>query len=199
MIKDRKEYFLQILRKYGAYLEGHFKLSSGLHSYAYIQCAKVLQYPWIAKEMGEFLYEMLQPEKIDFVISPALGGIIIGHEVAAKCGCRFIFAERENDEFKLRRGFQIKEGEKGIIIEDVITTGKATKEIWQIVELAQGVVKGIGCIINRSKNFNVSIPFKSIMELEIENYEPEVCRLCKEGVPLQTPGSRYLKIEKKGD
>lgn len=187
-----KEYFLNLLKDKGAYLEGHFKLSSGLHSSAYIQCAKILQYPPIAKEMAEYLYDLLPEKELDFVISPALGGIIIGHEVAKKYGCRFIFAEREKEEFKLRRGFYIEEGEKALIIEDVITTGKATKEIWQIIESYKGIVKGIGCIVNRSKNFKVSVPFKSIISLEIENYLPEDCPLCKEGKPIYAPGSRYL-------
>jgi orotate phosphoribosyltransferase len=184
---------LELLRRYGAYLEGHFKLSSGLHSGAYIQCAQILQYPKVAAEIGEYLASEFKQMQVDLVISPAIGGIIIGHEVARALDCRCVFGEREDDVMKLRRGFEVKEGEKCIIIEDVITTGKATKEIWNLVENGGGIVKGVGCIVNRSQGLNLALPIIHYVKLEIANYKPEDCPMCKRGDPIVSPGSRWIK------
>lgn len=182
-----------LLKKYGAYIEGHFKLSSGLHSGAYVQCAKVLQYPEVASEIGDYLAESFKEMNVDVVISPAIGGILIGYEVARALKCRCIFGERENDIMKLRRGFEIREGEKCIIIEDVITTGKATKEMWEITEANGGIIKGVGCIVDRSKCLELPIRIKHYIRLEIPNYQPEECPMCKRGEPIESPGSRWVK------
>ena len=188
--------YLKLLKKYEAYLEGHFQLSSGLHSGAYVQCAKVLQYPAAAQELGEYLAQNFAQNQIDLVISPALGGIIIGHEVARSLGCKCIFAERENDVMKLRRGFDINKGEHCLIIEDVITTGKATKEMWNIVDENKGKIEGVGCIVNRSEGFPVPVPFYHIVKLQIQNYKSEECPMCKKNIPLYVPGSRWSKSKK---
>ncbi|OGF62261.1 MAG: orotate phosphoribosyltransferase [Candidatus Fischerbacteria bacterium RBG_13_37_8] len=185
--------FLALLKEKGAYLEGHFKLSSGLHSGAYVQCARVLQYPDVAYDLGAYLGEQFKGNRIDVVLSPALGGILIGHEVARELGCRCVFGERENDSMKLRRGFEIYEGEHCLIVEDVITTGKATREMWDIVVNNKGTVAGVGCIVNRSEGFSVSVPLFHIVRLKIENYQPEQCPMCQKNEPITSPGSRWGK------
>lgn len=181
-----------LLKGYGAYIEGHFKLSSGLHSGAYVQCAKVLQYPRVAGEIGEYLAESFRGMHVDVVMSPAIGGILIGHEVARALGCRCIFGERENDVMKLRRGFEIREGEICVIIEDVITTGRATREMWGLAEANGGIVKGVGCIVDRSEGLELPVEIKHYIRLGIPNYQPKKCPMCKRGEPIESPGSRWV-------
>ncbi|MBA7467181.1 Orotate phosphoribosyltransferase [subsurface metagenome] len=189
---------LEIFQKSGALLSGHFRLSSGLHSGKYLQCALVLQYPDLAEKLCNQLASRLElrGSKIDAVISPAIGGIIVGQEVAKVLGCRAIFCEREEGKMKLRRGFEIRKEERVVVVEDVITTGGSAKEIVEIVQGMGGKVKGIGAIVDRSKpSFSdelatLNLPLNSLLRIDIETYSPEECPICKKGIPLQKPGSK---------
>lgn len=189
---------LEIFQKSGALLSGHFRLSSGLHSAKYLQCALVLQYPDLAEKLcGQLACEFKLPgSKINAVVSPAVGGVIVGHEVAKVLGCRALFCEREQGKMKLRRGFEIRKGETIVITEDVITTGGSVKEIVEIVKGMGGEVEGIGAIVDRSKSSfsdelaSLNLPLNSLLKIDIETYSPEECPICKKGIPLEKPGSR---------
>lgn len=182
---------LDIFQENQALLKGHFQLSSGLHSEKYLQCALVLQHPKFAKKLGQSLAEQFPAGQIDAVISPALGGLIIGHEVAKALGVRFIFTERQDGAMTLRRGFSIAKGERFIVIEDVFTTGGSTKEVVEVVKGYGGNVIGVGAIIDRSeKDIDFGVPGKFLLKLTIKTFKPENCPLCKEGMPVHKPGSR---------
>ncbi len=186
---------LDLFRKAGAYLQGHFRLTSGLHSPEYLQCALVLQHPVHAEELGRRLasaVRRIEPvRKIDMVVSPAAGGLIIGHEVARTLGARHIFTEREQARMTLRRGFRVEHGETAVVIEDVITTGGSSKEVVQYLG-AEGVnVLAAGSIIDRSGGrANLGVPRVSLSTLEVTSYDASNCPLCAQGISLQKPGSR---------
>jgi orotate phosphoribosyltransferase len=190
---------LNILEKTGAILDGHFLLSSGLHSNIYIQCAKLLQHPKDAEKVGRALAEkfissgLQQP---DVIVSPALGGIIIGHEVARAINKSHIFVEKVNGKPTLRRGFTIESGTKFIVVEDVATTGKSIMEVVSLLRDLGGIPVAILTIIDRSDNNELpfgDIPFISLMKQTIETYKPDNCPLCKSGIPVTKPGSRIIK------
>ena len=188
---------LEIFEKTNSLLEGHFLLSSGLHSPQYFQCARVLQYPQYAEELAEDIAAHFPGVDVDLVISPALGGLIIGHEVARVMKTRFIFTERskEKDEIVLRRGFDLEEGEKALIIEDVLTTGGSVHEMLKLLKKESIEVVGNGFIIDRSNNaVKFGVPKYSILELPAIVYPPEECPLCEKGLPIDRPGSRKKKI-----
>ncbi len=199
----RKDSIANLFIKYGGVLEGHFLLSSGLHSDKYFQCAVVLQYPDIAEKVAMLLIEEIRNkifiEKINVVISPALGGIVIGQEVARVIktltanNVRAIFAERDNeDKLVLRRGFNIYENEKVLIVEDVITTGKTTKEIISLVKSYKGDICCISSIFYRGEEIDFGYPYFYIEKLKVNNYKPEECPLCKNSIPIIKPGSRKI-------
>ena len=150
---------VDIFKRRGALLEGHFLLSSGLHSSRYLQCALVLQFPEDAEKLGSELARRFSSEQIDLVIAPALGGVIVAHEVARALGTRALFTEREAGQMQLRRGFQIGQGERALVVEDVITTGGSTREVIGVVESSGGLVVAVGSIIDRSGG-NLSMPYK---------------------------------------
>ncbi len=179
----------EILEKTGAILEGHFLLSSGLHSDRYFQMALVFQYPEYGERVSFELAKIFKNEKIDVVIGPAIGGIILSYELGRILKARSIFAERENGKMKLRRGFNISEGERVLICEDVITTGISVKEVIEIVKKKRGEIVGIGCIVERGKA-KFPYPLKSLLKVEVKNYSPSECPLCKKDIPLLKPGSR---------
>jgi len=182
----------RIFREAGALLEGHFRLSSGLHSGHYIQCALVLQYPRIATHLGARLAEAFAGEPIETVIAPAIGGIIVAHEVARHLEVRAIFAEREAGRFVLRRGFAIAPAERVLIVEDVITTGRSTREVIELVREAGGEAVGVGALVDRSGTaLYFGVPLRTLLQLEWPTYPPDECPLCAAGVPMTTPGSRY--------
>jgi len=187
---------LDLFEQTGAYLRGHFRLSSGLHSSGYLQSALVLQYPKPAELLGRKLAEALSSwtEKmlIGSVISPALGGLIIGHEVARALGVRFLFTERDVDrKMSLRRGFAIAPGEKVIVIEDVITTGGSTREVIDVVRGRGAVAVAAGSIIDRSGGTaDLGIPHVALETLSVPVWEPDRCPLCLNGEPITKPGSR---------
>ena len=180
---------LKILKEKKAFLEGHFLLSSGLHSEGYIQLALVLQYPSIAEGIGKLLSKKFKNKNIKAVISPAIGGIVIGQEVAKFLRAKAIFAERENGRMILRRGFDIIPKEKVLIVEDVVTTAKSIKEVKEIVEREKGVVVGYACIVDRRKN-KKNLSLKSLFKIDIKIYKPSNCPLCRRKIPLVKPGSR---------
>ncbi len=190
-----KSEVLLILKETGALLEGHFELSSGLHSKDYVQCALALQHPEFAEQLGRLLAESFKNKKIEVIIAPALGGIIICHEVARALGARAIFGERlSSSEMALRRGFKIERGENVLVVEDVVTTGGATKEIIGLVEKGGGVIIGCGFIVDRSSGkvgFNTDT--KALVTLEMKTYNPDDCPLCEKGIPLVKPGSKKKK------
>jgi orotate phosphoribosyltransferase len=186
---------LQIFEDTGAYLRGHFRLTSGLHSNEYLQCAKVLQYPEHAEMLGRQLAAALKAlapgRKPDVVIAPAMGGLIIGHEVARALGVRFIFTERDAGKMTLRRGFALQAGEAAVVVEDVVTTGGSSREVIDIARQAGATVAGAGSIIDRSGGkVDLGVPRASLATLEVIAYPPEDCPLCRENVPITKPGSR---------
>lgn len=176
----------------GALLEGHFRLSSGLHSPRYLQCALYLSDPARAEAAGRQLGARLRGCSAHLVVAPALGGVVIGHEVARSLETTFFFAERQDGAMTFRRGFVLEPGWRVLIVEDVITTGGSTREVIAAVEGQGGTVVGVGAIVNRSGKENpfAPLPFTALLELEVPTYPPEVCPLCAGGVPLVKPGSR---------
>lgn len=191
-----EKYILEIFRKTGALLEGHFLLTSGRHSNVYFQCAKVLQYPEYMEKICSNIAERYRDSDIDTVISPAIGGIIVGQEVARQLNKRSIFAEREDKALTLRRGFSIEPGEKILVCEDVVTTGGSVFEVIEIVKNLGGAVAGVGCIVDRSNGkVNFGYPQISAVKMEVVSYMPEECPLCKQGMPVVKPGSRKIKPE----
>jgi orotate phosphoribosyltransferase len=183
---------LAAFRKTGAYLSGHFRLTSGLHSPEYLQCAKVLQYPQHAESFGQAIRTALPDLSIDLVCAPAMGGLIIGHEVARAFGVRFIFTERDGEgNMSLRRGFAITPGERVLIVEDVITTGGSTREVVELLQAAGAEVLAAASIIDRSAGrAEVGVPRIALATLEVTAWEPAVCPLCAQGIPVVKPGSR---------
>jgi len=185
--------YYEIFTKTEALLNGHFLLTSGRHSNQYFQCAKVLQYPEHTVTICKFIADNFRNESIDTVIAPAMGGIIVGQEVARQLGKRSMFAEREDKVLTLRRGFTIQPGEKILICEDVVTTGGSVFEVIDIVVKAGGIIQGVGVIVDRS-NGKVDFGVKTIstLQLEVVSYTPEECPLCKANIPLVKPGSRKV-------
>ena len=175
----------------GALLEGHFQLSSGLHSTVYLQCALVLQFPEKAAMFGEAIARRFDGQGIDLVASPAIGGIVIGHEVARALGARFIWTEREAGQMTLRRGFTIARGEKTLVVEDVITTGGSTRETIDALVGAGADVVAAASIIDRSAGVaDVGVPRTALASLKVASVEADVCDACKLGEPVVKPGSR---------
>jgi orotate phosphoribosyltransferase len=176
----------------GALLTGHFRLSSGLHSDRYLQCARLLMWPERAQSAGRELAEKLAEFSAGAVVSPALGGIVIGHEVARALGTRALFAERQGGAFALRRGFVLEPGERVVVVEDVFTTGGSTKEVCAAVEAAGGRVVAVGSLVDRGAVIDAfSVPARSLISLPIPAWLPADCPLCAKGVALDTPGSRH--------
>jgi orotate phosphoribosyltransferase len=183
---------LDLFKQTGAYLRGHFRLTSGLHSPEYLQCALVLQYPEHAERLGRELAALMPKDrKVDLVAAPAVGGLIIGHEVARALGARFIFAERDAGKMTLRRGFSVQDGETAVVVEDVITTGGSSREVVEVLSAAGAGVIAAGSIIDRSGgHVDIGVPRVALSTLQAITYPPENCPLCRDGVPVVKPGSR---------
>ncbi len=181
---------MEAFRETGAYLKGHFRLTSGLHSDEYLQCALVLQHPAIAEKLGRELAALLPA--CDFIAAPALGGLIIGHEVARAKGVPFLFTERDAaTKMTLRRGFSVRPGQTAVVIEDVVTTGGSTREVIQLLQGLGAHVAAAGSVIDRSGgSVDLGVPRVALATLQVKTWDPEVCPLCKEGIPVQKPGSR---------
>jgi orotate phosphoribosyltransferase len=184
---------LSLFKQSGALLEGHFRLTSGLHSDRYLQCALVLQNPEWAAALGAALAARLRAlsDSADFVIAPALGGIIVAHEVARAAGVRGLFAERQDGVLRLRRGFKIQPGERAYVVEDVVTTGGSTRETMDVVTQMGGVVIAAGSLIDRTGGrADLGIPRAALAVLDIPAFSPEECPLCRTGSQAIKPGSR---------
>jgi len=182
---------LDLFRRAGALLEGHFKLSSGLHSPGFMQSALVLQYPREAETLGAALAEAVRPLAPDVVMSPALGGIVIGQEVARALNVPAIFAERQDGAMTLRRGFTLAPGARVLVVEDVVTTGGSTRETMDVAMRAGGVVVGAGSIIDRSGgNQGLAVPYSALAQVAFPTYQPDACPLCAAGSTAIKPGSR---------
>ena len=180
----------QAFLDHGALLQGHFLLSSGLHSDRYLQCALVLAHPPRAEEFGRALAEKVYA-KPDLVVSPAMGGLIIGHEVARALGVRHYFTERVDGTVTLRRGFALKPGEKILVVEDVVTTGKSTKEVFELIRAAGAVVSGACSVVDRSEGkADLGAPYAALWTVAVPAWTAMACPACKAGVPVVKPGSR---------
>lgn len=187
------EQVIDQFRTTGALLEGHFQLSSGLHSTVYLQCALVLQFPERAEAFGRAIAEKYRGEGIQLVASPAIGGIVIGHEVARALGARFIWTEREGDQMTLRRGFTVSPGEKTLVVEDVITTGGSTRDTIEALKRAGANVAAAAAIIDRSAgSADVGVPLNALAALKVLSVSAAECDACKLGEPVVKPGSRKV-------
>ena len=189
------EQVIDQFRTTGALLEGHFQLSSGLHSTVYLQCALVLQFPEKAEAFGRAIAERFQGQGIQLVASPAIGGIVIGHEVARALGARFVWTEREAGSMTLRRGFTVSPGEKTLVVEDVVTTGGSTRDTIDALANTGAYVVAAASIIDRSAGTaDVGVPLTALASLKVLSVEPAVCDACKLGEPVVKPGSRSQKV-----
>ena len=188
---------LKVFRQEKALLEGHFLLSSGLHSPNYMQCALVLQKPWIAEKLCRELAKKLKGTKVDVVIGPALGGMIVSYEMGRALKVRSIFAERVDGHFALRRGFELKKNERVLVVEDVITTGKSSLEVIKLVKRSGAKLAGVASIVDRTDGTQIfETKLVSLLSIHINTYKSEDCPLCRgKKISLVKPGSRALKVE----
>jgi orotate phosphoribosyltransferase len=187
----RAEEVVERFRRTGALLEGHFVLTSGLHSTQYLQCALVLQHPAEAEAFGRAIAEPFAGQSVETVVAPAIGGIVIGWEVARSLGARSIWTEREDGRMTLRRGFTVRAGERVLVVEDVVTTGGSTRETCDALRAAGALVVVAASIIDRSAGrADVGVPRVALATLDVPAVAPAACPLCAEGVPVVKPGSR---------
>jgi len=188
-----QEEIMKKFEKTGAILKGHFKLTSGVHSDSYIQCAQVMQYPEFIHNLCSELGKKFKGEDIDVIVGPAMGAIIMSHVMAMVLGpwVRAIFTEREDGKMTLRRSFEIKKGEKVLVVEDVTTTGSSAREVIDIVKSRQAEVVGVVALIDRSGGkVDFGIRYEKLLTIKMNTYEPDNCPLCKKGIPITKPGSR---------
>ncbi|MCT8978200.1 orotate phosphoribosyltransferase [Clostridium sp. CX1] len=192
-MENNQKFIIDIFKECEALLEGHFLLSSGRHSDMYCQCAKLLQYPDKAEKVLNIVAQKLKNIDFDIIVGPAMGGVVVSYELARQTGKPGIFAERQDNIMTIRRGFEIKKGQKVIISEDVITTGKSSLEVAKVIEAQGGEVVGICCLVDRRGEGNeLPYPVYDAMKLHIKSYDKEDCPLCKEGIPYVKPGSRKI-------
>jgi orotate phosphoribosyltransferase len=188
-----RDELLDLYRRSGALLEGHFRLTSGLHSPGYLQCALVLQHPQQAEALGRAIAGRVQDLRPTVVLSPALGGVVIGQEVGRALGVRAIFCERQDGRLALRRGFTLDSADRVLVVEDVMTTGGSTRETIEVAKAAGGQVVGTASIVNRGgAAIRFDVPYVSLLEIALPTYEPETCPLCAQGLPVVKPGSRVV-------
>ena len=188
-----RDELLDLYRRSGALLEGHFRLTSGLHSPGYLQCALVLQHPQQAEALGRAIAGRVQDLRPTVVLSPALGGVVIGQEVGRALGVRAIFCERQDGKLALRRGFTLDSTDRVLVVEDVMTTGGSTRETIEVAKAAGGQVVGTASIVNRGgAAIRFDVPYVSLLEIALPTYEPDTCPLCAQGLPVVKPGSRVV-------
>lgn len=188
-----QEEILEIMESTGAVQKGHFVLSSGLHSDTYYQCAKVFEHPGLTEKLGDEITRFWEGHHIDVVVSPALGGIVLGFSVALSMGARFLFTERDNKKMSLRRGFEIKGNERLLVVEDVVTTGGSVREVIEIIREKNAHVVGLSCLLNRGDKKEIAgVQVHSLVSASDKTYKPEECPLEKQGLPVVSPGSRRL-------
>lgn len=186
---------IEILEEANAILTGHFKLTSGLHSNRYIQCAQVFQYPDKVEELCKMLAEKLQGKGVTTVIGPAVGGIIFSYELSRALKCKNIYAERVDEKMTFRRNFSVEPSEKVIVVEDVVTTGGSAKEVAELAKSLGADVVAICSLVDRSGGkVDFGVPFVPLIQMDVVTHQPDDCPLCKEGKPLVQPGSRHLKL-----
>ena len=185
---------LELLEKAEGVLQGHFCLTSGLHSDIYFQCAKLYQYPKITEMLGKKLAAILADVEFDTIVAPAIGAVIIGYETAKQADKRNIFVERKDGTMQLRRGYTLKKGEKVVIIEDVITTARTIKETIEAIKEFGVEIVAVGCIVDRTKG-QTPYNIKSLLQIDPVTYKPDECPLCKRGIPIVKPGSREEKAK----
>lgn len=186
-----EETILQVFKDTKALLEGHFQLSSGLHSGKYMQCARVLQYPQYSAILCQDLAHKFKHLGIDVVIGPALGAVVVAQELGRALNARAIFSERENGKMALRRGFEIEKGEKVLAVEDVITTGGSLQEVIALVKQAGGELVSVGALVDRSQGkVNFGVPHQTLVQVQAEAFPPEKCPMCQKKIPVEKPGSR---------
>ena len=185
---------IEILKEAGVLMEGHFRLTSGRHSNKYLQCAKIFRNTKYSEELCSALAEHFKNDNIELVIGPALGAIQMAYEVSRAIGCENFFAERENGVMTLRRGFAVKPNQRVLIVEDVVTTGGSVREVIDLVNQQGGNVVGVGSIVDRTGGkIEFGVPFKAVISMNVESWEPDECPLCKEGkIDLVKPGSRKV-------
>ncbi|OFW29789.1 MAG: orotate phosphoribosyltransferase [Acidobacteria bacterium RIFCSPLOWO2_02_FULL_65_29] len=186
-----RDQLLDLFRRSGALLDGHFRLSSGLHSTGYLQCALVLSRPEDAEVIGRALGSRVRALGATVVLSPALGGVVIGHEVGRALGVRALFAERQDGALTLRRGFTLAPGDRVLVVEDVLTTGGSTRETMQVARASGARVVGVASIVDRGGGVvRFDVPFESLVAVDLPTYQPDECPLCAKGLPAVKPGSR---------
>ena len=190
-----RDELLDLYRRSGALLEGHFRLTSGLHSTGYMQCALVLQHPGHAEALGRAIADRVRELGATVVLSPALGGVVIGQEVGRALGVRAIFAERQDGRLSLRRGFTLDPADRVLVVEDVMTTGGSTRETIEVAKAAGGQVVGTASIVDRSGGtIRFDVPFIPLLEIALPTYDPDQCPLCARGVAVVKPGSRVVPL-----
>src|SRR3954454_18651618 len=193
MASATSDAILERFRAVGALLDGHFRLTSGLHSPGYLQCALVLQHPAEAEACGAAIADRVRSLGAGVVLSPALGGIVIGQEVGRALGVRAIFAERQDGRLTLRRGFSLDPADRVLVVEDVMTTGGSTRETVEVAKAAGGQVIGTASIVDRSGGtIRFDVPFSSLLDIALPTYEPDKCPLCAQGLSVVKPGSRQV-------
>lgn len=190
-----REEVIEIFEDVGVLQNGHFILTSGRHSAQYMQMARALQYADVTEKLCKSLAEPFLDKEIDVVVSPAVGGLLVGYETSRQLGVKNKFCERENGQMTLRRGFNIEPGQKVLVVEDVVTTGGSVKEVISVVEEAGGVIVGVGVLVDRSNGkTDFGYPLNALLPIEVVSYEKDECPLCKEGsMPAIKPGSRSIK------
>lgn len=178
------------LEECGALLEGHFQLTSGLHSNRYVQCAKLLCHPRHAEAVCTALADRFAADKPDLVLGPALGGVIVAHEVARRLDVPAYFAERKDGQMAIRRGFSIEPGKRVLVVEDVVTTGGSVKEVLELLRESRAEVVGVGSVVQRAPASPFDVPYEALLKIDVEAWKPEDCPLCAEGSRAVKPGSR---------
>lgn len=185
---------VEILRDCGAVLQGHFRLSSGKHSDTYFEKFQILQYPQHVQTLCSELADRFRAEQVSVVVGPTTGGVIIAYEVARQLGTRSIYAEREDNKRVLRRGFTLHEGERVLVVDDILTTGGSVREVLEMLEPYNVQVVGVGILVDRTGGqADIGVPLQSLLQLHVEAWQPEECPLCHRGEPLTEPGSRFLR------
>ena len=185
------EEILKLFKETGAYLSGHFELTSGQHSDAYFQCALLLQHPALSEKLFKTLSDKFRDKGATVIVGPSVGGIVVSFEVARQLGARSIYVERENGALRFRRNFEIRKREKVLVVEDVVTTGGSTQEVISLVRREGGEVVGVGALVDRSGGgVRYDVPFESLLRLQVESFLKEECPLCKKRIPFTQPGSR---------
>ncbi len=186
-----KEQIIDILKEAGAFLEGHFLLTSGRHSDKYVQCARVFLDAKYSEPICKEIADHFRDDDVDIVIGPAMGAVQLAYEVGRQLGCRNFFTEREEGKMTLRRGFAVEPGDRVLVVEDVVTTGGSAKEVVEIVKASGGIVVGVGSVIDRTGGkMDFGVPFRPALSMEVVSWAADECPLCKEGLPYVKPGSR---------